>query len=60
MEIDMGNENASSSVIRKVLKFVDDTKVIAAVNCEDDFEKLQYELEPIYNWSEINNMGWNN
>ena len=39
---------------------MDDTKVIAAANNENDYLKLKYELEPIYEWSDKNDMGWNN
>ena len=42
--------------VKKVLKFVDDSKVIAAVKNENDFLKLQDELQPIYEWSNANNI----
>lgn len=57
---DVCDDGTTNARIKKVLKFVDDTKVIAAVKKEDDFVALQEELELIYSWSETNNMGWNN
>ena len=43
-----------------MLKFVDNTKVIAGIKNEDYLIKFQEELEPIYQWSDKNNMSWNN
>ena len=57
---DVSVDGSTSTRNRKVLKFVDDSKVIAAVNKDEDFLTLQDELKPIYGWSELNNMGWNN
>ena len=55
-----GDDESNDSKVKKVLQFVDDTKVIAGIKNEDDLIKFQEELEPIYQWSDINNMNWNN
>ena len=56
----VSNDVTTSTTIKKVLKIVDNAKVIMAVNKEDDFLKLQDELDLIYGWSETNNMSCNN
>lgn len=42
-----------------ILKFVDDTKVIAAVQSEDEVSRFQMYLNHLYKWSDGNHMRWN-
>ena len=42
-----------------ILKYIDDTKVIAKINNEDDIFTLQDKMEEIYNWKMFNNMKYN-
>ena len=44
---------------RKLLKFVDDSKVMAKINTEEDVAKLQEDLVAIYSWASNNHMRWN-
>ena len=39
--------------------FADDTRVLLSVSCDDDMEKMQTDLNVIYNWSDCNNMQFN-
>ena len=43
----------------KILKYVDDSKVIAKITTEDDVDKLQTYMENIYEWESRNNMKYN-
>ena len=54
---DLG-ENINDSVCR-ILKYVDDSKVIASANSEDEGQVLQDNLDVIYQWATKNNMNWN-
>ena len=54
---DLGSD-VNNSLIR-ILKFVDDSKVMASVLTDDDIIELQSNLEKIYNWAGMNNMRWN-
>lgn len=47
--------NHNNTIIDK-LKFVDDSKVISKVNNEDDIEKLQNDLNQVYEWAQNNHM----
>lgn len=51
--------NDAEKRIHGILKFVDDTKIIASVRNDEDISNLQDELLPIYEWSMVNNMSWN-
>ena len=42
-----------------ILKFVDDSKIIAEVNDENDIKILQLNLEKIYSWADKNHIKWN-
>jgi ribonuclease P/MRP protein subunit RPP40 len=42
-----------------VLKYVDDSKLVAGVSTEDDIELFQANLDRLYQWSSTNNMQWN-
>ena len=44
---------------RKLLKFVDDSKVMAQINTEEDVAKLQDDLVAIYSSASKNHMRWN-
>ena len=44
---------------RKILKFVDDSKVLSRSTCEEDVAALQEELTHIYGWAGRNHMKWN-
>ena len=48
-----------NQTIMDILKFVDDSKIIAEVNDENDIEILQLNLEKIYSWADKNYMKWN-
>ena len=39
--------------------FADDTRVARKIECEDDVEQLQFDLEKLYKWQEENNMLFN-
>ena len=39
--------------------FADDTKMSAKIKTEEDIEKLQQDLEKVYNWAEENLMEFN-
>ena len=43
----------------KLLKFVDNSKVMSRINVEEDVAKLQEDLVAIYNWAGQNHMRWN-
>ena len=43
----------------KLLKFVDDSKVMSRINVEEDVAKLHEDLVVIYNWAGQNHMRWN-
>ena len=45
--------------IMKVLKYVDDTKIIGKIKNDNDFTNYQYALDHIYEWQKTNNMMWN-
>ena len=49
----------NSESISKLLKFVDDSKVLTRTTSDDDVLKLQNDLASIYNWANQNNMKWN-
>ena len=36
--------------------FADDTRVARKIECEDDVEQLQFDLDKLYKWQEENNM----
>ena len=55
---DLQMSNNSDS-ISKLLKFVDDSKVLKRTTSDDDVLKLQNDLASIYNWANQNNMKWN-
>ena len=42
----------------KLLKFVDDSKVMSRINVEENVAKLQEDLVAIYNWAGQNHMRW--
>ena len=44
---------------RKLLKFVDDSKVLSQINTEDDVARLQDDLVAVFNWANLNHMRWN-
>ena len=39
--------------------FADDTRVARKIECEDDVEQLQFDLDKLYKWQEENNMLFN-
>ena len=45
--------------IMKVLKYVDDTKVIGKICNDNDFQNYQNTLDSVYMWQQHNNMMWN-
>ncbi len=55
---DLGVDLAPGST-SKVLKYVDDTKVIWWVKSPRDVEALQEDLNLLYSWQARNNMEWN-
>ena len=42
-----------------LLSFADDTKLSLPVSTTQDVQRLQSDLEVLYNWSEANNMQFN-
>ena len=48
-----------TSNMTKLLKFVDDSKVLTRINCEEDVFNLQNDLKCVYGWAEANHMRWN-
>ena len=48
-------EDAASTV----LKYVDDSKMITEIDCEDNISRSQESLNRIYEWAHLNNMKWN-
>merc|ERR1712243_439743 len=47
-------------VIHRIIRlFADDTKMSAKIKTEEDIEKLQQDLEKVYNWAEENLMEFN-
>jgi ribonuclease P/MRP protein subunit RPP40 len=53
---DLGGDLSPGAV---VLKFVDDTKLIARTKNEKEVEEVQADLDKLYNWQQENNMEWN-
>ena len=45
--------------IAKILKYVDDSKILGKIATEEDVFKLQDEVNSIYSWATLNNMSWN-
>ena len=45
--------------IYKLLKYVDDSKVLAEASTEDEVQRLQENLNNVYQWADTNNMRWN-
>ena len=45
--------------IAKILKYVDDSKILGKIATEEDVFKLQNEVNSIYSWATLNNMSWN-
>lgn len=52
---DLGEE-LRESARATLLKYVDDTKVIRGVSSLEEVEKLQEELNLLFNWQQLNNM----
>ena len=48
-----------TDISSKVSLFADDTRIVRAVDTEDDVEELQSDLDRIYSWQEENNMEFN-
>lgn len=48
-----------NKLITKILKYVDDSKVIAKITSEDDVDRLQSHMQDIYDWEAYNNMKYN-
>jgi len=46
-------------ILNKILKYIDNTKIIAKAKTSDDVEKIQDILNEIYDWEQLNNMKWN-
>ena len=46
-------------IIVRILKYIDDSKVIAKVPFEEDVDKVQNILSVVYNWKRKNKMFWN-
>ena len=44
----------------KILKYVDDSKLIVNRNSEEDVFSAQEAMENVFQWAEENNMSWNN
>ena len=55
---DLGEDIPSSSSTT-ILKYVDDTKLIAPIKTIEEVEALQAHLETLYTWQARNNMKWN-
>ena len=51
----MNNEE----VIANILKYIDDSKILAKVTVSDEVEKVQNILNIVYEWEEKNNMLFN-
>ena len=51
--------NHTNPTAAKILKFVDDSKLIKVANNMDDIVELQDELDHVYNWAQTNHMRWN-
>ena len=43
----------------KILKYVDDSKILSSVKKVEDIDRSQESLDKIYSWAEQNNMVWN-
>ena len=43
----------------KVLKYVDDSKIIINIECDEDVYVAQDSLDRVYEWANTNNMRWN-
>ena len=54
-DLQLGDEDSKS----KILKFVDDSKVLTRSTSEEDVANLQEELVHIYGWASRNHMRWN-
>ena len=52
------DENLHNSAIL-ILKYVDNSKILAGVTSLDNVERTQVSLDGIYNWVETNNMSYN-
>ena len=50
------DEDVRNSIMRL---FADDTKISAQIKAEEDIEKLQQDLDMVYNWAEDNLMEFN-
>ena len=44
----------------KILKYVDNSKIIGFTKSEDDIIELQKVLDEVYEWASNNNINWNN
>jgi ribonucleases P/MRP protein subunit RPP40 len=40
------------NIVSKILKFADDTKIVAIVGSDEEDERLQKDLNTMYKWSE--------
>ena len=45
--------------VYKILKYVDDSKLLAEASTEAEVERLQENLNTVYQWATHNNMKWN-
>ena len=54
---DLGEDIAADEA--KILKYVDDTKLIKGVNTPEDVDNFQKTLEKVYKWQDDNNMKFN-
>ena len=43
----------------RILKFVDDSKIIRGVRNHEEVQQFQEDLEKIYSWADSNHMRWN-
>ena len=47
------------SILARIYKYVNDTKLVPKVSAETDIEETQRILDHIYDWERLNNMAWN-
>ena len=56
---DTANNELNEKAATKILKFVDDSKLLKEINSIEDVEHLQDDLDVIYRWADDNHMRWN-
>ena len=59
-DLKLSHEDLKDPKIRsRILKYIDDSKLIGKIDTEEDVEYLQEQLNHIYRWEGANIMRWN-